>query len=77
MFRQQPSLDVGDDLGNSLGFGDFDAGLGRFPGAVIRPVVTQSVRQAGGDMQLPVLATGGMNSLPPSGSIKTAAQWPS
>ncbi len=70
VFRQQPTLDVGDDQGNRLSLGHVDAGLGRFPGPVVGPMVAQAVRQAGGDMQLPALATGGNKQLAATGQQK-------
>ena len=70
VFRQQPTFDVGDDQGNRLSLGHVDAGLGRFPGPVVGPMITQAVRQAGRDVQLPALATGGDEQLAATGQQK-------
>jgi len=67
VLRQQPTLDVGDNQANGLGLGHVNPGLGRFPGPVIRPVVAQALRQAGSDVQLPALATGGDEQLATTG----------
>ena len=70
VLRQQPTFNVGDNQGNGLGLGHVNASLGRFPGAVIRTVIAQAVWQAGGDVQLPALATGGDEKFAATGQQK-------
>lgn len=57
MLRKQAAADVGGNLLCRFGFRDINASLGCFALTVIGPMVAQCVRQAGGDVQVPALAS--------------------